>query len=107
VIAVLAARVRKLATLASELSFKPVIDRLALYLVRESQRTSVLTITLPETRDELASHIGTVREQASRALSQLARANVVEVQGRRLTIKNLLQLQAFAGSDEDGAPADR
>jgi CRP/FNR family transcriptional regulator, dissimilatory nitrate respiration regulator len=102
--AVLAARVRRIAHLASELSFKPVIDRLAGYLVRESQRTSALTITLPETRDELASHIGTVREQVSRALSQLARAGVVEVQGRRLTIKNLLQLQAFAASDEDAVP---
>ena len=101
VIAVLAARLRKIATLASDLSFKPVIDRLALYLVRESERASALTITLPDTRDELASHIGTVREQASRALSQLVRAGLVEVQGRRVTIISLPQLQAFATSDEN------
>jgi CRP-like cAMP-binding protein len=52
VIAVLAARVRKLAGLASELSFKPVIDRLAAHLLREIERTGRLTVTLPDTRDE-------------------------------------------------------
>jgi CRP-like cAMP-binding protein len=104
VIAVLAARVRKLATLASDLSFKPVVDRLAAYLLRESERTGTLTVVLPDTREELSSHIGTVREQASRALSQLARAGVIDVRGRHATIRNRPQLQAFAASEDDPRP---
>ena len=102
VIAVLARRVRKLAALASDLSFKPVVDRLAGYLLRECERTGSSTITLPETRDELASHIGTVREQASRALSKLARAGVIDVRGRAVAVLNLPQLRAFASADDDG-----
>jgi CRP-like cAMP-binding protein len=101
VIAVLAARVRKIASLASELSFKPIVDRLATYLLRESERIGDLTIALPDTRDELGSHIGTVREQVSRALSQLNRAGAIEVRGRTVIIKNIRQLQAFAASGDD------
>jgi CRP/FNR family transcriptional regulator len=101
VIAVLAARLRKVAGVAADLSFKPIIDRLAAYLLREHERTRRLTVTLPETRDELGSHIGTVREQASRALSQLNRSGAIEVRGRRVAIKNLRQLRAFAESDDD------
>ena len=103
VIAVLAARVRKMAGLATELSFKPIVDRLAAYLLRESVRTNQHVFLLPETRDELGSHIGTVREQVSRALSQLARAGVIIVDGRMVTITNLRQLQAFAASEDDAA----
>ena len=102
-IAVLAARVRTLASLVADLSFKPVIDRLAGYLLREARRAEGGTVTLPATRDELASHIGTVREQASRALSQLARAGAIEVRGRSVVITNVRQLEAFgAGDDERG-----
>jgi hypothetical protein len=39
--------------------------------------------------------------ETARALSQLARAGVVDVRGRRITIKNPQQLQAFATPDED------
>jgi CRP-like cAMP-binding protein len=103
-IAVLAARLRKIAGLASELSFKPISDRLAVYLCRESRRTGSITLTLPETRDDLAAHIGTVREQASRALSQLARAGLIEVRGRTVVITNQPRLQAFAGIEHDSIP---
>ena len=34
------------------------------------------------TRDELATHVGTVREQASRALSQLKAAGLIAVRVR-------------------------
>ncbi len=98
VIAVLAARVRKFAALAEDLSLRPVTERLAGYLVREAARTGLRELTLPLTRDQLASHIGTVREQVSRALSQLKKEGLIDVQGRRATVLELERLRLRAGS---------
>ena len=100
VIAVLAARVRKLAALAEDLSLRPVTERLAGYLVREEARTGSPDLTLPLTRDQLASHIGTVREQVSRALSELKKDGLIEVHGRRTTILNVERLRRRAGSGQ-------
>jgi CRP-like cAMP-binding protein len=86
VIRVLAARVRKFAALAAGLGLRDVIGRLAVFLLEERDRTGQPRIELPRTRDELAAHLGTVREQASRALSELKRQRLIEVDGRKVRI---------------------
>jgi CRP/FNR family transcriptional regulator len=100
VIRLLASRVRRFAALAEELSTRSVTERLAGYLVRESDRAGSAVVDLPATRDRLAAHIGTVREQASRALSQLKRAGLVEIEGRRLRVRDRVRLRAVAGEPD-------
>jgi CRP-like cAMP-binding protein len=96
VIRILAARVRKLAAVVEDLSLRAVTERVAGYLVREVERHQQNRVELPETRDELAAHVGTVREQASRALSQLKAAGLIDVRGRAVEVRDLPGLRAAA-----------
>lgn len=98
VIEVLAGRVRKLAGVVEDLSLRDVTARVAAYLCRESRAQGSDSVDLPATRDELAAHVGTVREQASRALSQLKAAKVIEVTGRRVVIREPAALRLMAGA---------
>lgn len=60
------------------------------------QRGSDATVQLPPTREELAAHIGTVREQASRALSQMRAGGVIAIEGNRVDILDLDRLRGMA-----------
>ncbi|MDQ3169883.1 MAG: Crp/Fnr family transcriptional regulator [Acidobacteriota bacterium] len=97
VIRVLAARVRKLAGVVEDLSLRGVTERVAAYLWREIERAGGDTLELRITRDELATHVGTVREQASRAISRLKAAGVIEVRGRTLVVLDPAALKSAAG----------
>lgn len=102
VIHILASRVRRLAGVIEDLSLRGVTDRVAAYLCREAERTGGDLFELHVTRDELATHVGTVREQASRALSQLKAAGLIDVKGRRILIvdRDGLRLRAHAKNDQ-------
>lgn len=97
-IRILANRVRHFAALIEDLSMRTVPARLAGYLLRERARTGGTTVDLPDTRDDLAAHIGTVREQASRALSQLKREGIIDVDRQRLRILDPARLRTRATS---------
>ena len=97
VIHVLAARIRKLAGVVEDLSHRAVVQRVAAYLCREAAHARSDRFDLGVTRDELAAHAGTVREQASRALSQLKASGVIEVAGRRIVIRDAASLRRIAG----------
>jgi CRP/FNR family transcriptional regulator len=102
VIRVLAARVRRFAALVEELSTRGVAARLAAFLLRESERSADAVLELPATRELLAAHLGTVREQASRALSQLRRSGIIEVERRRVRVIDARRLRALAGRSGPG-----
>jgi len=55
---------------------------------------------LPASNQELASHIGTVRELVSRNLSRLQAEGILEIDVRRVTISNLKALEAETDSPE-------
>ena len=55
--------------------------------------TSGVQVTLPATNQELAAHIGTVRELVSRNLSRLQAEGLIKVDGRTVTIPRLADLQ--------------
>jgi CRP-like cAMP-binding protein len=103
VIRVLAARVRRFAALVEDLSTRSVAARLAVFLLRESDRLGGPLVELPATRDELAAHLGTVREQASRALSELRRSGIIDLDRRRVRVKDARRLRALAGGSGPGA----
>jgi CRP/FNR family transcriptional regulator, dissimilatory nitrate respiration regulator len=97
VIAVLSRRVRRFAGLVADLSLRGSTERVAAHLLREMLRTGGDTLLLTLTREQLASHLSTVREQVSRALSELRDQGVLEVEGRRIRVRDLPRLRQCAG----------
>jgi CRP/FNR family transcriptional regulator, cyclic AMP receptor protein len=105
VLRVVGARLRRLVGIIEELSFTTVRHRLASFLLRLAQKegkraTAGVEITLPASNQELASHIGTVRELVSRNLSRLQAEGMLQIDGRTVTISNLKALEAETDSPE-------
>lgn len=99
VLRVVGARLRRLVGIIEELSFTTVRQRLVAMLVRlaksSGQKQNVgLMITLPANNNELAAQIGTVRELVSRNLSRLQSENLIQMEGRAVTIADLQKLEA-------------
>lgn len=105
VLRVVGARLRRLVGIIEELSFTTVRHRLASFLLRLAQKEGKrsgagVEITLPASNQELASHIGTVRELVSRNLSRLQAEGILQIEGRTVTISNLKALEAETDSPE-------
>jgi CRP/FNR family cyclic AMP-dependent transcriptional regulator len=105
VLRVVGARLRRLVGIIEELSFTTVRHRLAAFLVRlakreDAQISNVITFTLPESNQEIAAQIGTVRELVSRNLSRLQAEGLIEIDGRRLTIRDLKAIEAEVKSGD-------
>lgn len=105
VLRVVGSRLRKLVGIIEELSFTTVRHRLAAFLLRlaheDGQRSGAgVEVTLPASNQELASHIGTVRELVSRNLSRLQGEGILRIDGRTVTISNLQALEAEIDSTE-------
>jgi CRP/FNR family transcriptional regulator len=98
VLRVVGTRLRRLVGIIEALSFTTVRHRLASYLLRLAQssgkRTAAgLQVTLPSTNQELAAHIGTVRELVSRNLSRLQAEGLVKIDGRTVLVGDLKALE--------------
>jgi CRP/FNR family transcriptional regulator len=105
VLRVVGARLRRLVGIIEELSFTTVRHRLASYLLRLAQKSGKRTaagvqVALPVTNQELASHIGTVRELVSRTLSRLQAEGMLKIDGRNVLIGDLKALEDELRSDE-------
>jgi len=92
------ARLRSLVAIIEELSFTTVRARLISFLLRlarEGKKTARgIEAALPPSNQELASHIGTVRELVSRNLSRLQAEGLISIEGKTVIIPNLAKLQA-------------
>jgi CRP/FNR family transcriptional regulator, cyclic AMP receptor protein len=104
VLKVVGARLRRLVGIIEELSFTTVRSRLISVLVRlakAGKKTPArLEIQLPPSNQELASEIGTVRELVSRNLSRLQAEDLIQMDGKTVTIPDLKRLQAELESPE-------
>jgi CRP/FNR family cyclic AMP-dependent transcriptional regulator len=105
VLRIVGARLRRLVGIIEELSFTTVRHRLASFLLRLAQKegkhsAAGVEIALPASNQELASHIGTVRELVSRNLSRLQAEGMLKIDGRTVTISNLKALEAEMDSPE-------
>jgi len=99
VLKVVGARFRKLVGIIDELSFTTVCHRLAALLLqlarqRGKQTAQGMEFTLRGSNQELASHIGTVRELVSRNLSRFQAEGLVKMQGKTVIVPNLAALEA-------------
>lgn len=94
VIAVVGARLRRLVGLIEELSFTTVRQRLIALILRLAQAGGVrstegVRIELTKSHQDLAAELGTVRELVSRNLSRLEAEGFLDVEGRKIVVKDL------------------
>ena len=103
VLKVVGARLRRLVGIIEELSFTTVRSRLISILLRLARETKTgpkdVRIELPSSNQELASHIGTVRELVSRNLSRLQAEGLIHMEGKTVTIPDVRRLQAELESE--------
>lgn len=105
VIAVVGSRLRRLVGIIEELSFSTVRHRLIGLILRLAQaggKTSKegISVELAKSHQDLAAELGTVREIVSRNLSRLQAEGFLEVDGRRITVKDLAGLKREQASSE-------
>lgn len=100
VLATVGARLRRLVGLIEELSFTTIRERLISLLVKLAQSSGEKTergieFQLPATHQELANQLGTVRELISRNLMRLQAEGLLEVDARRVVVKDLRGLKGL------------
>ena len=105
VIAVVGSRLRRLVGIIEELSFTTVRQRLITNILRLAQTSgtrshSGIHVELTKSHQELAADLGTVRELVSRNLSRLQAEGFLEVDGRKIIVKDLAGLMAEQTSPE-------
>src|SRR5262245_2451557 len=97
----LAGRLRRCAELVEVLSLHEVDQRLARFLLAEARSRGRKTgkgivVELALSNQQIAARIGTVREVVSRALNRLQQNELIELNGRVVTIEDEKALTAFA-----------
>jgi len=105
VIAVVGSRLRRLVGIIEELSFTTVRQRLVSLIVQlaEAEGTRLrdgIHLELKKSHQDFAAELGTVRELVSRNLSRLQAQGYLEVEGRKLIVKDLAGLKHELSSPE-------
>src|SRR5579872_6369004 len=105
VIAVVGSRLRRLVGIIEELSFTTVRQRLIALILRLVQTSGTATkegvhVELPMTHQDLAAELGTVRELVSRNLTRLQAEAFLEVDGRKIIVRDLAALKREQASSE-------
>ncbi|MBE7468536.1 MAG: Crp/Fnr family transcriptional regulator [Anaerolineae bacterium] len=80
----LAMRCRQLVQRVYNLSFLSVTGRLAAFLLQQSEESGELHRRM--TQDEIAAHLGTVREMVGRAFRELQEAELISIDRHRIEI---------------------
>jgi CRP-like cAMP-binding protein len=98
VIAVVGGRLRRLVGIIEELSFTTVRQRLIALILRLAQAAGTpskegIRVELLKSHQDLAADLGTVRELVSRNLSRLQAEGFIEVEGRKIVVKDLAGLK--------------
>ncbi len=96
-LAVLSRRLRQFTMQIEHLSLKEVPGRLASYLVYLGQEQhSRYQVTLPISKGQLASLLGTIPETLSRILNKMSQEGFIEVRGKKIIIQNSEGLSELA-----------
>lgn len=96
---VVSGRLRRLVEIIEELSFTSLRQRLISWLLRRAKqqgRPGVrgVTFNLGATHQEIATHIGTVRELVSRNMARLQAEGLIESNGHEITILDRATLES-------------
>ena len=105
VIAVVGSRLRRLVGIIEELSFTTVRQRLIALILRLAQTSGSpsregVRVELTMSHQDLAAELGTVRELVSRNLSRLQAEGFLDVDGRKIMVKDLAGLKHEQTSPE-------
>jgi CRP-like cAMP-binding protein len=108
----MAGKVRKHSTLVETLSLHEVGQRLALFLLAETQSAFFpadvpMAIRLRLSNHEIASRIGSVRDVVSRAFSRLKHERLISMDDRDVTILDLQGLKRYAANARSSAASSR
>jgi CRP/FNR family transcriptional regulator, cyclic AMP receptor protein len=103
VLQVVGARLRRLVGIIEELSFTTVRHRLIAWLLREAethgrQSAPGTVFELRVSHQELAAHIGTVRELVSRNMARLQAQGLIQIKGREITVLDRQGLESDLAS---------
>lgn len=82
----IAARTRYLVGLVEDLAIRSVKGRLAHLLLEQAKANQANEVPRYMTHEEMASHLGTVREMIGRGLSSLAAAEIIKIDRHRIII---------------------
>lgn len=98
VIAMVGSRLRRLVGIIEDLSFTTVRQRLIALILRLAQASGTTSkdgvrVELTMSHQDLAAELGTVRELVSRNLSRLQAESFLEVEGRKIVIKDIAGLK--------------
>ncbi|MCP3953735.1 MAG: Crp/Fnr family transcriptional regulator [Desulfobacterales bacterium] len=96
-LAVLSTRLRQFTIQVENLSLKEVPERLAsylLFLAREQENPT--EVTLPISKGQLASLLGTIPETLSRIFSKMSSDDLIKVEGKKITLCNPAELEALS-----------
>ena len=103
-LAVLSMRLRQFTIQVENLSLKEVPGRLASYLiVLSEEQQNEEEVTLPISKGQLASLLGTIPETLSRIFAKMSTQGLITVQGRRI---RLLDLPGLVDVSEQGRVAE-
>lgn len=86
IIKLFAARLRHLARLVEDLSFRSVVSRLARLLLDMAVVENGPAPVPRLTQDEMAAMVGSVRDVIGRALKHIERAGAITIEGRRILV---------------------
>lgn len=105
VIAVVGGRLRRLVGIIEELSFTTVRQRLIALILQLAERDGKrsregIHLELKKSHQDFAAELGTVRELVSRNLSRLQAEGYLEVEGRKLVVKDVTGLKGELSSPE-------
>lgn len=105
VIAVVGSRLRRLVGIIEDLSFTTVRQRLITLILRLAQASGSpskegVRVELTMSHQDLAAELGTVRELVSRNLSRLQAEGFLDVDGRKIMVKDLAGLKHEQTSSE-------
>lgn len=96
-LAVLSMRLRQFTLQVENLSLKEVPGRLASYLLYLAQeQASEVTVSLPISKGQLASLLGTIPETLSRILSKMGNSGLIKVSGGQIALLDPLGLEDLA-----------
>ncbi|MCK5862094.1 MAG: Crp/Fnr family transcriptional regulator [Candidatus Hydrogenedentes bacterium] len=100
-LAVLSRRLRRFVEMIDDLSLKEVSTRLARHLLQLSEASkNTGEVQLTTSKAMLASRLGAVAETLSRTLARMQRKGVIQVEGRRVILKDAAILKRLAEGEK-------
>lgn len=100
-LAILAKKLRMVASMVEQLALMDVGQRLANFLLEEAARTNPklkdgISFNLPLSHSQIASRLGSVREVVTRGMQKLTHQGIIEIRGHQVVLRSIARLRDTA-----------